>query len=294
MMQQLRFGPSFRGAVKTLVIINTVIFLIDILLRTFLKSDFIIYNFSLIPELVVKNFYIWQIFTYQFLHGGIFHILFNMMALWMFGAELEARWGSKKFYQFYLISGTFTGVIILTFNLFMGNNVPTIGASGVIFAIMLAYAIYWGDRVVYLWMLIPIKIKYFVIIMGLISFVSMINPGASNISHIGHLGGILSGYLCLKFFMDKSPSANRSMNLTYDEFSGRSVKRSGILQKIKMFQKKREWAKKEADNFSNMSDEKKVDEILQKISRKGIRSLSRAERDFLKKTSDKMNGKDIH
>lgn len=287
MRQEFRFGPSLTPAVKNLIIINSVIFILDFSLRLLFESDFIIYNFALVPEMIVSRFYIWQICTYQFLHGGISHILFNMLSLWMFGSELEMRWGKKTFYKFYLFSGTMTGAIILVFNLFMGNNIPTVGASGVIFAIMLVYAVYWGDRMVYIWMIIPLKIKYFVIIMGLISFFLMVNPGESNISHIGHLGGFLSGYICLKLFIENlSPSNN---------FSPSGNSRSlNIFQKIKIYRKKKEWEKQESRNFNKMSDEKKVDEILQKISRKGIKSLSREERKFLKETSEKMNGNNIH
>jgi membrane associated rhomboid family serine protease len=281
MMRQTSFGPPLTGAVKKIIIINSAIFFADISLRLLFKSDFIIYYFALVPDLVVNQYFFWQVFSYQFLHGGFLHLLFNMFALWMFGTELEIRWGQKMFYRFYLISGTITGVIILAFNLAMGIHMPTIGASGVVFAIMLAYAVYWGNRLVYIWGIFPLKVKYFVVIMGLISFFSMINPEGSSVSHIGHLGGLLSGYLCLKWVIRDSGHLSSSPG-------------TFLLQKIKMYQKKKQWSKKESDNFSRMSDEEKVDGILQKISQKGMKSLTHDERKFLKETSEKMNKTNIH
>ncbi|MDH4262013.1 MAG: rhomboid family intramembrane serine protease [Spirochaetia bacterium] len=278
MIQQTRFGPPLTKAVKNLIILNAAVFAVDFLLVRIFHNELIKYYFALIPDLIINRFFIWQVFTYQFLHGDIFHILFNMFALWMFGAELEIRWGKKKFYQFYLLTGTITGIIILVFNLSMGNMRPTIGASGVVFALLLAYAVYWGNRLIYIWGLIPVKVKYYVVIMGFISFFLMVSPGESNVSHIGHLGGIFSGFICLKLLIEQ-PYQLRGPSL---------------IQKYKMYKKKKQWIKKDSDNFNNMNDEQKVDEILQKISKKGIKSLTRDERRFLKETSEKMNDEKNH
>ncbi|MDH4199342.1 MAG: rhomboid family intramembrane serine protease [Spirochaetia bacterium] len=278
-MQQMTLGPRLTKTARNIIIINTAIFLTDTGLRIFFQSDFILYYFSLIPDLIFGKFYIWQLFTYQFLHGGVFHILFNMLALWMFGSELEERWGSRRFLQFYLLSGTLTGLIIFFFNFSMGYNFPTIGASGTLFALLLVYAIYWGNRIVYLWMLFPIKIKYFVMIMGALSLTLMIQPGNSNVSHIAHLGGLPAGYICFKLLFNDSL-------ISFGGFS--------FIHKIKMYRKKKEWEKKEKKNYDKLNSDQKVDEILAKISRKGIKSLSHAEKKFLKEASERMNNKNIH
>ena len=281
MLQNMRFGAPVTPAIKKLIIINVAVFLVDYILINLFKIDLIRFYFALIPEFVVHKLYVWQIISYSFLHDGFFHIIFNMLMLWMFGAELEIRWGTRKFYQFYLICGILTGIIILIFNLFMENQTPALGASGIVYALLLVYAIYWGDRIVYMWMLFPIKIKYLAMILGAVSFLSMLNPAESQISHIGHLGGLLAGYIYLKLWSEY-PS-------TGSLFTGFS-----LIKKIKMFKKKREWERRESDNFSKKSEEEKVDEILQKISQKGIKSLKSEERRFLKKVSEKMNKTNIH
>jgi len=281
-MRQVRFGPALTGAVKNIILLNTFIYLADLLLHILFNSNFIMYYFALRPGFIVNDFFIWQIFTYSFLHGGFFHLFFNMITLWMFGSELEMRWGEKKFVKFYLATGIITGVIIFMFNYLAGVSNPTVGASGVIFAILLIYAFYWGDRMLYFWGIIPIRVKYFVMFIAVFSFLAMITPGASNISHIGHIGGLIAGYLYFKLVLKETTSIS---------FDGAV---SSIVQKIKMYEKKRQWERKGADNFNRMSDEERVDAILKKISLKGIRSLTRQEREFLKETSDRMNGKNPH
>jgi membrane associated rhomboid family serine protease len=279
-MNNFKFGPRLSPAIKILIIFNTAVFLFDLLLRGFLKSDFIIYYFALTPELIAQKFYIWQIFTYQFLHGGFFHILFNMAVLWMFGAELEYKWGSDRFLKFYLSTGAMTGLMIFIFNHLMGLTIPTIGASGVVYAVMMVYAIYWGNRLIYIWMIIPIKVKYFVMIMGGVSFISMITPGQSNISHIGHLGGLISGFIYFKLFID-------TRNLS-------TVSSGSLFSGLKTWKKKKEWEKKDQERYDNMDVERQVDEILGKISRLGIKSLSETEKKILKKASENLNGDKRH
>ena len=127
---------------------------------------------------------------------------FNMLVLWMFGSELEERWGKKEFLRYYLLCGSGAGVFVFIIPILLSQNlgIPTVGASGSLFGLLMAYAIYWPNRYVLIWFLFPIKIKYLVIIIGVISFLfTFQSSGSGGISHVGHLGGLVTGYLYLLF-----------------------------------------------------------------------------------------------
>jgi len=192
-------GDGVTPAVKLLLIVNVAVFLIVnvavIALDPFLESR-IFMRFGLVPSLIWNNLYLWQLFTYQFLHGGLFHILFNMLALWMFGCNLERRWGSKFFLKYYFVAVVGGG--ILNTLLVPGQSAPSIGASAGIYGILLAYGLIYPNQIVYFYFLFPIKMKYFVWIIGGIAFYSSLTAGQSGIAHLAHLGGMLFGYLYLR------------------------------------------------------------------------------------------------
>lgn len=155
------------------------------------------YIFGLVPQLIIGKFYLWQLGSYMFLHGGFWHIFINMFILWMFGCELERTWGSREFLKYYLLTGIVAGVTIFLWNMFMGNpSTPTIGASGAVFGILAAYALFFPDREIYVYFLFPVKAKYFVLFIGLIEFLSL--PSQDGVSHIGHLGGLIAGFFYLR------------------------------------------------------------------------------------------------
>jgi len=195
------YFPGFPRGVKWLLISNIAIFLIDFFASRFSGlHDPLIVVFGLTPAAVVKEFAIWQLVTYMFLHGGIGHILWNMLALWWFGAELEGVWGMRRFLQFYFFCGVGAGIcaVLLNYILPWGNpSVPTIGCSGAIFGILMAYAILYPTRTILFAFLVPIQVKYFVMIIGTIAFLMSfeVNSGVSNFAH---LGGLLFGYLFLR------------------------------------------------------------------------------------------------
>ena len=147
---------------------------------------------------------IWQPFTYMFLHGGIFHILFNMLALWMFGVELERMWGSRFFTKFYFVAGAGAALttLLLSFApLSFANQLyesRTIGASGAVYGVLLAYALYFPNRPILMYLVFPIPAKYFVMIMGAISLYSSMGATGDGIAHWTHLGGLVAAYLYLK------------------------------------------------------------------------------------------------
>jgi membrane associated rhomboid family serine protease len=159
--------------------------------------------FGLRPEWVF-GLEIWRVVTYMFLHGGIFHILFNMLALWMFGVELERMWGSRFFVKFYFVAGVGAALttMLCSFLPFAFSNQLyyslTIGASGAVYGILLAYARYFPHRPILLYFIFPIPAKYFVMIIGAISLLSAMSGPGGGIAHATHLGGLVAGYLYLK------------------------------------------------------------------------------------------------
>ena len=215
----------FTGMVKKLVMINVITWitlqvLIDGLI---LRTPFFTSILGLSTNYILNSFFIWELATYMFLHAqGPFHILFNMLLLWWLGSELEHFWGSRFFLTYYLVCGIGAGFIHLTANilygLFVGPIVPSvlIGASGAIYGLMLAYAIFFGHRIVLFMFFFPMKVKWMVIILGTIQFVSLVQEGInSNISHLSHLGGIISGWIFLvtwtkyQSFKRRSPERKR-------------------------------------------------------------------------------------
>jgi len=155
------------------------------------------YKFGLTPILVTHNYYLWQLVTYIFLHdpGQLFHILFNMLGLWMFGSELERFWGTRRFTKFFFICGIGAG--ILTVLLSPNSAGTTIGASGAIYGILAAYGILFPDRII-IFIIFPILAKWFVIGLGVMVFVSSLSASGSGIANVAHLGGMLCGLVYLR------------------------------------------------------------------------------------------------
>jgi membrane associated rhomboid family serine protease len=154
------------------------------------------------PALVIHSFWIWQLATYMFLHGGVFHIVFNMLALWMFGAELERTWGTRYFLKFYFVTGIGAAVLTVLFSLLPFGfarslqDVNIIGASGAIYGLLLAYAIYFPERPILL-IVFWVPARLCVTILGAIAvFASLTEAGG--VANATHLGGLLVGYLYLK------------------------------------------------------------------------------------------------
>lgn len=197
-------------AVKWLLIINvTVWFVFQVILEGFLKVPFTSL-LGLHPGQVLQDFKIWQLVTYMFLHSfQVSHILFNMLMLWFFGAELEQRWGKRFFLIYYFSSGVGAAVLYCLCSAIyaaitgskMILNIPVIGASGAIFGLLLAQGIIFGERIIYFFMLFPMKTKFFVILMGLMQLASLMTSGATgggDVAYLAHLGGIVSGFICLQ------------------------------------------------------------------------------------------------
>jgi len=192
------FGPGpLSITLKALIAANVVMFLVT----SFVHE--VVPYLGLVPTLVLHRFWVWQVATYMFLHGGIFHIVFNMLALWMFGAELERIWGTRYFLKFYFVTGIGAGILTVLFSTLpfgFAQQIQqsiVIGASGAIYGLMLAYALYFPDRPIYMYFVFPIPAKIFVAIMGAIAFFSSLSE-AGGVANATHLGGLLVAYLFLK------------------------------------------------------------------------------------------------
>lgn len=200
----MRMAPSSLGPgstppmIKNLLIVNGAVFLLQFLMGAgmgIVNPDGSLqsfgYYFALVPRLVLTKGFVWQLLTYQFLHGGLFHILLNMFILWMFGMELERVWGARGFLRFYLVCGVAAGLTMVLFGPF--SSLPTVGASGAIYGLLGAFAVYWPDRQVYVWGLLPIRVKYWVLIVGGIALFAGMEQARSNVAHLAHLGGLIMG-----------------------------------------------------------------------------------------------------
>ena len=201
--------PPFTRIVKIIVIANVAVWLslVVILQGMILNDNTVFQTLGLVPGSVLHNFFLWQPFTYMFLHSeNIFHILFNMLVVWMFGSELEGKWGAKFFLTYYLVCGIGAALIytvcMIAYSLISGDVLslatPVVGASGAVFGLILAYGIVFGERVVHFMMIFPMKAKYFAAILGVVEFFTMINSSSdSKVSNLAHLGGLVAGFIFL-------------------------------------------------------------------------------------------------
>jgi membrane associated rhomboid family serine protease len=192
------FGPGpITFAVKWIIIANVAIFVVTSTLAP-AASDY----FGLIPERVIERGWIWQLVTYMFLHAGAMHILFNMLGIWLFGVELERRWGTPFFIKYYAVSGIGGGLTFLLLSLLpfdataLTYMTPAVGASGALFGLLLAFAIYYPDRPILL-ILVFVPARIFVMIYGGFALLNTFQP-SRGVADAAHLGGMIFGYLYLQ------------------------------------------------------------------------------------------------
>ncbi len=192
--------PSAGQGVKMLLIANTALFLLSfVMVRS--GASGILEPFMLVPRDVLTKFALWQPFSYLFLHdpGGFTHILFNMLALYLFGSTLEATWGTRRFLRYYFICGVGAALCVVVANLLFGNlDTRTIGASGAIYGLLLAFGVLFPEATILFMFIFPMKAKYFVMIIGAIAFLSSVGASGSGVSHIAHLGGFVVGWFALR------------------------------------------------------------------------------------------------
>lgn len=293
------YRPSFGGfsffppVIKNLLLINIAVFVMQVIFErgfhvgSMRMEDWMIKTFALAP--LGDDFRVWQLVTYMFLHANISHIFFNMLALWMFGMEIENTWGSKKFVVFYFLCGIGAGLANLFVAPSFSDPLPTLGASGGVYGVLVAFAMLYPNRMIFIFPLpIPIKAKYFISFYVLLEFWQGFTSAGGGVAHIAHLGGALIGAIWV--LLD-----NKGM---IDQF-GNSIRSQGWMGG----KEKKKWSEhaKEAtfyDINSNSSHssyphvdphQEIIDRILDKISKSGYENLTEEEKRILFEESKKFH-----
>ena len=197
----------FPPVIKNLLIINGLVYMAQLLYNSFLIPLFALWPVG--TPYVNVNFWPWQLVSYGFLHGSFMHVLFNMFGLWMFGVQIENTWGSKRFAIFYFVCVIGAGLVqlvVATLAAQSGEVYPTVGASGGVFGILLAFGMLFPNQVIMLlFPPIPMKAKYMVILFGGFALFAGVGGIGSNIAHFAHLGGMIFGFLLIMYWRGKLP-----------------------------------------------------------------------------------------
>ena len=195
--------PSLPPVTKTLILICVGVFSAQSLFPAVLEGLFALW------PLQSGRFMPWQLVSYSFLHGDLTHLFFNMLALWMFGSEIERLWGTKRYLQFLLASALSAAAVQLLWTFLIGSRSPTVGASGATFGLLLAFGMLFPNRTIMpLFPPIPMKAKVFVAIFGTLELVLGVS-GRSGIAHFAHLGGMLGGFLMIRYWRGQAPFGRR-------------------------------------------------------------------------------------
>ncbi len=283
----------FPPVLKKIIIINVIVFFISIVLQMIKVTPYAtayLYMqkyFALLP--FDSGFLPWQLITYQFMHdvNSLGHILFNMFILWMFGMELENIWGSRKFLVFYLVGGIGAGIL----QLLSMPLAPTIGASGAVYAVMVAFAMMFPDRYIFLWFLIPVKAKYLIGFFVILEFLSV--GQMSFVAHTAHIGGAITGLIWIlldrKYHFNVDSIFNLfqrskdTFNKTKNDYNFRKPKRdssnSTDVKEAEFYEIN--------NNKSEEISQDEIDRILDKISQSGYQNLTEKEKRILFEASKK-------
>ncbi len=194
-----QFRYTYSNAAAIIAVINIIAFGVV----TFLFPR-LLYVFSLIPSMVLYRHWYWQFVTYMFMHGGIWHLLFNMLALFMFGSPVERRIGTREFVLFYFLVGTLSGIASYFFFYFTGQNIMLLGASGAIYGVMLLFSVFFPSAGVLLFGIIPMRASMLVLLYFFIEFFGSVFSSGS-IGHATHLFGLLFAFLYVMIRMRIKP-----------------------------------------------------------------------------------------
>lgn len=283
------------NVVKWLIIANVAIYLLQILITTGQSGPGFGGRVSIFTQWLnlntpdLFNGQVWRLLTYGFCHDrfGLFHILFNMLFLFWFGRRLEQVFGSREFLTFYLTAIVVAGLAYVGLDLLLGASAPTIGASGGVMAVMALYGMRYPDEKIYIWFVLPIKIKWLVIayfIFDLHPVLLMLTGEqiGTGVAHAAHLGGIIFGFCYWKW--------DWRLETLLDRIPVGKIKRSratkprpipGMRQRVNLSSKPKTTEKEEAE----------IDGILDKIRQSGLQSLTEKERKILEKASEDLRGR---
>ncbi|HEX9105567.1 MAG TPA: rhomboid family intramembrane serine protease [Longimicrobiales bacterium] len=259
------FGYSLTPWVKRLILANVIVFLVTwIAGRLGMPIGDLL---ALRPDAVLTR--PWTILTYMFVHAGFLHILFNMIALFFFGPPVEERLGSNDFIKFYLVCGLGGAALSFLLQIFTGPSL-IVGASGAIYGVMLAYAMYWPDAPIYIWGILPVKAKWMLAAFVALDLLGALGYGGAGVAHFAHLGGLGAGFLYLKSAGLQVAIATRAKKL----FRPRLTVIPGSAGTGPAKPGRRAHAEQE-----RILDD--LDRVLDKISRSGMASLTPDERKLL-------------
>ena len=233
-----------------------------------------------------EGFQLWQLVTYMFMHGGLMHLLFNMFALWMFGMELENSWGSKKFLTFYMACGIGAGISNLLVAPLFSAAGPTVGASGAIYGVLIAFGMMFPDRPIFVYFLLPIRAKYFVLLYILLEVYSGVTGTSDGIAHFAHLGGAAVGFVYLLVERRQNPFEGLLAKAKARIIPSEHATTHASRYEAREVSDAKFYDVRDAD--AQVSQEQ-IDEILDKISQSGYQSLSEKEKKLLFEASKKLN-----
>ncbi len=195
--------PPMPPVTQALLLVNVAIFCLDLFVGPWFGRLFALWPLG-------HGFMPWQVATYAFLHGSFMHLFFNMLGLWMFGAELERVWGQKRFIQFFAASVLSAAGMQLLVNMLLGSPYPTVGASGGLFGLLLAFGMMFPNRTIMpLFPPIPMKARTFVMVFGGLELLLGVTGTQSGVAHFAHLGGMLGGYLMIRYWRGQAPFGRR-------------------------------------------------------------------------------------
>jgi len=293
---RLRSYSLLPPVVKNLLIINGIMYLATEVFKTRginLSEIFGLHFFT------AQDFGIWQPITYMFMHGNFGHLFFNMFALWIFGAAIENTWGQKRFLIYYFVCGIGAGIVqqtvlwvelkdilhshigminlegvgIITKENYI-NRFITVGASGSVFGLLLAFGMMYPNALIYVYFLLPIKAKWFVIIYGALELIFGVAGTQDGIAHFAHLGGMLFGFFLILYWNKKE----RFLPFKMPAFRKKKSRRYTVSSN---YQYEPQHFTDEEHNYQKKQNEEKINHILDKISKYGYDSLTREEKDFL-------------
>ena len=293
----------FPPVIKWIIIANVAVFI----LQTVADAGF---SFAGIPlrEVLLKYFYlwpfpnpapgrfadfqVWQLVSYMFMHNGVWHIFFNMLLLWMFGIEVESTLGSKNFAFFYFTAGIVAGLANLFIAPMFSAPGPTLGASGGVYGVLVAFAILNPNRYVYIWFLVPVKAKYLITVLIVMELFNGVSAHGGNIAHIAHLGGAVVGAIWI--LLDRRGVIDKFLNglksptkSTYTSTSTSSGARDAQFYEIPRPKKKEEESSSGDGGYQGT-----IDEILDKISKHGYGTLTEREKRILLDASKRISPDD--
>lgn len=231
--------------------------------------------FGLVPQHVIFDRWLWQPITYLFIHGNIWHLIFNLFALWMFGMPVESQWGGAEFLKYYFLCGV--GAALTSTAIGIHSTIPVIGASGPIYGLLVAFAMLYPDAVVYLYFLIPVKAAHMAILFGALEFFAGATGATPGIARFAHLGGMVTGYLYIRWWwVWKVNAKSLAHGLLH-----RDVEEVPAAPQTRRASRATPEPERREDPMAE------VDRILDKILASGLESLTDDERELMKKYSQR-------